>query len=338
MAMAVAGDTDNETYRPLNGRALVDMARERVHHGDGRYLNPFSVVKKGSIWPVLRWKLFSTNTFAEHYDGEALRKVQMDWQRVARHHGVSVTFMRHATVLIQDGTTRFLVDPVFGPIFSFIKDFSPLTGDSLDHMPPPTRVLITHGHYDHLDIDSLRRLGPDTRVISPLGYEAEFAEAGITRRTPLDWFDDVTVEGNRITLLPCNHWTMRNPFVGPNTGLWGSYLIETRQGATIYVCGDTGYFDGFEQIGAMADIDLAVINMGAYEPRWFMASSHMNPAETVKAFAALGARRLMITHWGTFRLGDEPVHFPPQDIQQAMAAAGMGDRLLSVSHGDTITL
>lgn len=300
-------------------------------------MNPFTRTQKGSLWPVLKWKLFSKNNFSKHYDEEPVRTVSVDWQRLISHNGLSVTFVKHASILIKDGPDTFLVDPVFGPIFPFIKDFSPLADDP-SQMPSITRVLITHGHYDHLDLDSLKRFGRDTEVISPLGYDDEFAAAGMTRRRTMDWFDRLTVSGSRITFLPCNHWTMRNPITGPNTGLWGSYLIETRQGATIYVSGDTGYFDGFAQIGQMFDIDLAVFNLGAYEPRWFMASSHMNPAETVRAFTELGARQMMIAHWGTFRLGDEPVHFPPIDIQREMAAAGMAERLLTVPHGASVEL
>jgi L-ascorbate metabolism protein UlaG (beta-lactamase superfamily) len=104
----------------------------------------------------------------------------------------------------------------------------------------------------------------------------------------------------------------------------------------VYISGDTAYFDGFNQIGEEFDIDLAVFNVGAYEPRWFMAQSHLNPAETVQAFRELNARRLMIMHWGTFQLGDEPVHFPPRHMRDEMQRAGLLDRLVEWRHGDTV--
>jgi L-ascorbate metabolism protein UlaG (beta-lactamase superfamily) len=131
---------------------------------------------------------------------------------------------------------------------------------------------------------------------------------------------------------------MRNPIAGPNHSLWGSYLIHTASGYTIYLSGDTAYFDGFDQLGKEFDIDLAVFNLGAYEPRWFMAPSHINPAETVKAFKALKAGQLMIVHWGTFRLGDEPVHFPSIQIKQELEKEGLLDRLVDLKHGQTLFL
>ena len=260
--------------------------------------------------------------------------VAIDWRPVRAHSGVSVTFIKHSTLLIKDGDRVLLIDPVFNDIFWFIKDHSPLAFELVE-MPPPDHVLITHGHYDHLDKPSLAALAPGTHVISPLGYDNEFKSVGMTHRTHLDWFESYTDGRREITLLPANHWTMRNPIIGPNTSLWGSYLIRTTSGYTIYLSADTAYFDGFEQIGEDYDIDLAVINLGAYEPRWFMAPSHINPEETVRAFRELNAKKLMVIHWGTFRLGDEPVHFPPMQLKKVLEKEGMLDRFLDLRHGQT---
>ena len=129
---------------------------------------------------------------------------------------------------------------------------------------------------------------------------------------------------------------MRNPISGPNRSLWGSYLIRTASGYTIYISGDTAYFDGFAQLGKEYDIDLAVFNVGAYEPRWFMAQSHINPRETVQAFKELNARKLLVVHWGTFRLGNEPVHFPPRQVKEELEKEGLLDRLVDLKHGQTL--
>ncbi|MGC9325742.1 MAG: MBL fold metallo-hydrolase, partial [Desulfomonilia bacterium] len=113
---------------------------------------------------------------------------------------------------------------------------------------------------------------------------------------------------------------------------------KTSTGQTIYISGDTAYFDRFEEIGREYDIDLAIFNLGAYEPRWFMKQSHINPEETVTAFRELRAQKLMVVHWGTFRLGDEPVHFPAIAIREEMERAGLLDMLVEIKHGETMYL
>jgi len=322
-------------YRPLQGRSLVELARSRVHHGKKRFRNPFSNIDRRNLLRVLRWKFFSPNEYHQYYSAEPVRPVEIDWQSVRVGNNLSVTLVKHAGLLIKDQDAYLLLDPVFGKIFWFIEDFTPLS-DNLREMPAIDHLLITHGHYDHIDTDSLARLDRDTHILLPLGYGEIFDELGMRNRRHLDWFDVYSAGGREILFLPCNHWTMRNPLVGPNTGLWGSYLIRTKAGATIYLSGDTAYFDGFAELGEMYDIDLAIFNLGAYEPRWFMAPSHLNPEETFRAFRELGARHLLLAHWGTFRLGDEPVHFPPLEMQQVMAEEEATARLLHLAHGETI--
>ncbi|HQP31576.1 MAG TPA: MBL fold metallo-hydrolase, partial [Deltaproteobacteria bacterium] len=119
---------------------------------------------------------------------------------------------------------------------------------------------------------------------------------------------------------------------------WGSYLTRSASGRTIYLSGDTAYFTGLAEIGKRYRIDLAVFNLGAYEPRWFMRASHINPQETVRAFKELGAQKLMVIHWGTFRLGDEPVFLPPLDIRREMGKAGLAHKLVPLQHGQTFIL
>lgn len=325
---------DNEShYRRLEGQSLEALARLRRHHGNGRFQNPFSDVPKGRLDRVLKWKLFSKNRFRSFYKDEPTRPVSIDWAPIRNANGLSVTYLNHASVLIKDVDQYILVDPIFGGIFWY-NDYTPLAFDPRS-IPPADFILITHGHYDHLDLPSLSMAAPCAHVLTPLGYDREFSGVKTRSRRQMDWYDRHSQDGHEFIFLPCNHWSMRNPLIGPNTGLWGSYLLRTRYGATIYIAGDTGYFDGFEQIGADFDIDLAIFNLGAYEPRWFMGPNHMDPAETVQAFRELGARRLMIVHWGTFRLGDEPVHFPPSDLRKALDTVNLGHRLIDLPHGQT---
>jgi L-ascorbate metabolism protein UlaG (beta-lactamase superfamily) len=240
-------------------------------------------------------------------------------------------------VLIKEDNTSLLIDPVLFGMFWPIKDFSPITF-SPDQMPTIDAVLITHGHYDHLDLPSLKPFNNRSRILCPLGYGSLIRDNGARHVQELDWLDSEKIGPFDVTFLPCNHWTMRNPVVGPNTALWGSYLIRSTSGRTIYISGDTAYFNRFGEIGQRYKIDLAVFNLGAYEPRWFMKQTHINPEETVRAFKELGAKKLMIVHWGTFRLGDEPVFQPPLDIKSEMDKAGLSDKLIELKHGQTFIL
>ena len=321
-------------YRPLNGRSLREIALRKEHHGNGRFHNPVGIPRNGRFWQVMSWKLFHRNEYEPYLDDQPISPVAVDWEPILRHQGLSVTFLKHACVLIRDVDQYLLVDPVFESIFWFIKDFSPLQFNP-QQIPKPDHVLITHGHYDHLDTPSLELLDKNTHVICPLGYDDILDPLKLGNRTRLDWYESYKDGQREIIFLPSNHWTIRNPLAGPNRGLWGSYVIKTAAGPTLYFSGDTAYFDGFSQLGREFSIDLAIFNLGAYEPRWFMAPSHSNPAETVKAFKELDAGKIMILHWGTFRLGDEPVHFPPIDIRKAMDREGLRDRLVELRHGQT---
>ncbi len=319
------------------GLSLREIVAKRIHHGDGRFKNPFARVAQGSPWPLIKWKLFSVNQFKSQYVQERVSPVSVDWKAIAGDRGLSVTFLKHAGILIKDLDVHILVDPIFWSVSRFIKDFTPLAFD-IKKLPVPKHVLVTHGHYDHLDVPTLSSFAKETHVITPLGYDDVFGSLGMNRRTRLDWFDSFKEDGREITLLPCDHWTMRSPLEGPNRSLWGSYLIKTAAGPSIYVSGDTAYFRGFREIGKEFPIDLAITNLGAYEPRWMMAPHHMNPAETVKAFKELGAERLMVVHWGTFRLGDEPVYLPPIEIQRELEKEGLLSRFVPLEHGRTLFL
>lgn len=313
---------------------LLDLSRRKAHHGKRRFISPFRAHRPG-LGALLRWKLFSPNPYRRAYRHEKILPVTVPWGQLASRQDLCVTFLNHACVMINEPDCRLLIDPVLFGLPWPIRDCTPLQ-DHSRNLPAPDATLITHGHYDHLDIPSLRQF--NTRpVITPLGYGAQMHRAGVRHHTQLDWFESIEIQGSEITLLPSNHWTMRNPLVGPNTNLWGSYLVRTQSGPTIYLSGDTAWGDHFAEIGERWDIDLAIINLGAYDPRWFMRHAHLDPDEALQALRALRARKLFIVHWGTFRLGNEPVFQPPRDLHNIMNHAGSAEALIPLAHGQSIT-
>jgi N-acyl-phosphatidylethanolamine-hydrolysing phospholipase D len=167
---AVPADSEKDLlhYKPLNGRKLRDIARCREHHGSDGFVNPVGLGRQGRFWQVMKWKLFSHNRFKKFFSDERVTPVSIDWEKVKNHRGLSVTFLKHASVVINDGGRFIMVDPVYSEIFWFIKDFSPLAF-APQAIPEPQHVLITHGHYDHLDTASLAYLKKDTHIITPLG-------------------------------------------------------------------------------------------------------------------------------------------------------------------------
>jgi len=323
-------------YKPLNGRSLRDIALKKEHHGNSAFVSPIGPFRKRRFLQLLKWKL-SPSRFSPYLKDQPVNPIRINWSPIQAHQGVSVTFLRHAGILIKDVDRYFMVDPLYSGLSWFIEDFSPFSFNP-KQIPQPDHVLITHGHYDHLDTFTLNILDKNTHVITPLGHDRVFQDLKMKNRTQLDWYEVYRTGDSSITFLPSNHWTMRNPFRGPNRSLWGGYMVETSAGYTIYVMGDSGYFDGFSEIGKDFDIDLVITNLGAYEPRWFMASSHMNPREAVQSFKELNAKKMMIVHWGTFRLGDEPVHFPPADLKRELEKEGLSDRLVEIEHGETFFL
>jgi N-acyl-phosphatidylethanolamine-hydrolysing phospholipase D len=332
---------DRHLVEETRNLSLKEIARRKLHHGDGCFLNVFGGPVHGNPWwPSMTQtgrspdSILYNYTYKPFYKDERVVPVCVDWDTVANSQGLSITFIKHACMMIKDKDQHILIDPVFFDL-PFIKGFSPL-GFEIKDMPAPDHVLITHGHYDHLDVPSLAALDPATHVISPLGYDDIFKDLEMNHRTRLDWYDTDDRDGMEITLLPCMHWTMRNPLMGANNSLCGSFLIKTTTGRIIYISGDTSYFRGFQEIGQEFSIDLAIINLGGYSHGVPGFMSHLNPKQAVKCFQELQAKHLLIVHWGSFRLTSEPVHFPPIQLKEEMAKAGIADRLLHLDHGETL--
>jgi N-acyl-phosphatidylethanolamine-hydrolysing phospholipase D len=260
--------------------------------------------------------------------------------QAARSPVPSATWIGHATVLVQCGGLNVLTDPVFSERASPLPFAGPTRaqppGIPLADLPPIDVVVISHNHYDHLDLASVRELDArahgHTLFLVPLGLKAWFADQGITNVIELDWWDRQRVGGVEFELVPVQHWSARG-LDDRNRTLWGGWAVFAPD-LRWYFSGDTGYSKLFAQTreklaSHLRDghlFDVALLAIGAYEPRWFMSAQHMNPAEAVQAHKDVAARRSIGIHWGTFALTDEALDQAPRDLAAARAQQGVPEQ------------
>ena len=330
-----------------------EHAVQGPHGFENRYLHSSS---RGSF---LQWQLERLWDGLPHPPHAALATVPPDLTTL-QHPGnrVTVTWIGHATVLLQLDGLNVLTDPMFSDYASPLPPFGPKRhqppGVSLAQLPHVDVVLISHNHYDHMDLDSLRALarqkgGPPLFLV-PLGNAAwfrdnlpELAQAGEQRRVhAMDWGDDVHVPAPHGDLVfhfeAVQHWSARTLW-DRNETLWGSWVL-IHPAFRFWFSGDLGYSPDTADIGRKyGGFDLAAIAIGAYAPRWFMAPYHLDPAEAVRVMQEVGARQALAIHWGTFQLSDEPLDQPPIDLAQALKEQQVApDRFLVFRHGETRTV
>jgi len=222
------------------------------------------------------------------------------------------------------GGVNLLTDPVYARRASPVPFAGPrrarAPGIRFEDLPAISCVLLSHNHYDHCDLATLRAL--DRRfhlpLVTPLGNGRLLQSAGIRRIEEIDWWETAHTAPLPITLTPAQHFSARHMF-DRNRALWGGFLIDAGEGRRILFAGDTGYGPHFREIAArLSPIDLALLPIGAYEPRWFMKDIHMNPAEAVQAHLDLGARQSIAMHFGTFQLTPEGIDEPPRELATAL--------------------
>jgi L-ascorbate metabolism protein UlaG (beta-lactamase superfamily) len=244
--------------------------------------------------------------------------------------GCRISYVGHASFLLQTAGLNILLDPVWSLRASPFRHVGPKRvndpGIAFADLPPIDLVLVTHGHYDHLDVVTLSRLAASHRplVIAPLGNDTIMRnhDQTITAKG-YDWHNRVAIDDNlAIRLVPTRHWSARS-LSDRNMSLWASFVIEAPAGR-IYFVGDSSYGEGGHFRDARqryGPFKLAMLPIGAYEPRWFMADQHMNPAESVKAFIDCGAERAIGHHYGTFQLTDEAIDAPLVALAEALREA-----------------
>jgi L-ascorbate metabolism protein UlaG (beta-lactamase superfamily) len=273
-------------------------------------------------------------------------RVEVAPQKPAALDGAAaaVTFVGHATFLIQTDAGNVLTDPMFseraGPLNLLGPRRVRQPGVRFDDLPPIAVVLLSHNHYDHCDRPTLRRLARrfDPLVVAPLGNGRLVRSAGIRRVEELDWWQAAAAAPMGVTLTPARHFSARTPW-DRNRALWGGFLLDTGR-ARIYFAGDSAYGAFFREIGErLAPIDLALLPIGAYGPRWFMQAVHMNPAEAVRAHLDLAPAVSIGMHFGTFRLTSEGIDDPIRDLDAARRAAGIAPSAFrTLAFGESLRL
>ncbi|WP_433572812.1 MBL fold metallo-hydrolase [Streptomyces sp. CA-251247] len=235
---------------------------------------------------------------------------------------VAVTWAGHASWVLRIGGLTVLTDPVWSRrIFGTPARVTPV-GVRWEDLPPVDAVVISHNHFDHLDAPTLKRLPRHTPVFAPAGLGRWFRRRLFTRVTELDWWEGAELDGVRFDFVPAHHWSKRT-LVDTCRSLWGGWVLGDRPGRSVYFAGDTGYGHWFREIGRRhPGLDLALLPIGAYAPRWWLSDVHTDPEEAVRAFEDLGARHMAPMHWGTFVLSAEPVLEPLVRVRAAWERTG----------------
>jgi N-acyl-phosphatidylethanolamine-hydrolysing phospholipase D len=281
---------------------------------------------------VLRWKLGlgprEQNSHPEATAAAPWMAIDPADLQTIPSTGWQVHWLGHASFLLRGAGLRILIDPIFSDYCApFPFHFSRLKR----HVPPPLAlrdlpdidvILLTHHHYDHCDLPTLRHFPLNTTIIVAEGHRAWLEGKGFTNVRELSWWENFRMGEVNITSTPAQHFTARS-LLDRNQAHWCGWRIEGG-GRNLWHAGDSGYCDVFREIGErLGPFDLSMIPIGAYAPRWFMRPMHMNPQEAVQVFQDTRTKQAIAMHWGTFTLTDEPLGEPPLLLEKALRNAGI---------------
>jgi N-acyl-phosphatidylethanolamine-hydrolysing phospholipase D len=254
---------------------------------------------------------------------------------------IQITWVGHSTFLIQMDGVNILTDPVFNdrssplPFWGIKRLVAP--GIRFEDLPSVHIVLISHNHYDHLDKVTIERLANRPNYLLPLGLARWFKKRKIDNLIELDWWQSASLLGLKFHSVPIQHFSGRSPF-DRNETLWSGWVVEGKTGR-IFFAGDTGYSPVFKEIGErFGSMRISLIPIGAYRPRWFMAPVHVNPPEAIRIHQDTHSQQSIASHWGTFKLSDEPVGEPPLYLEKALKEAGIDkNKFLMMKFGETLS-
>ncbi|WP_017727944.1 MBL fold metallo-hydrolase [Halalkalibacterium ligniniphilum] len=271
-----------------------------------RYTNYDDIDNRKSFSDMLRWfkerraKQKDLSTHIPHAKEKQVAKLKQN------RSNFSITWVGHATFLIQMNGLNILTDPVWAQRMG-VQTRLTEPGLLMSELPDIDLVVISHGHYDHLDFASIRKLRGNPTFYVPTGLKSAFTRRGYKKVVEANWWEGFIQENETVKLsfVPAQHWTKRTLF-DTNTSHWGGWVLEDlRSKRSVYFVGDTGYFHGFIDIGERFDIDVVLMPIGAYEPEWFMEASHINPEDAIKAFMELNGNLFIPMHYGAYRLADD---------------------------------
>lgn len=323
-------------------------ARKPHHRPEGFQNNHIRFEPRG-LDDLLRWRWQAWQDDLPRRPQTPTPAVRADLDFIHRnaHAGAAmepaITWIGHATMLVQMGGRTLITDPMFSERASPVGFAGPQRaqppGLALRELPRVDLVLVSHDHYDHLDEASVAALqaqpGGPPQFVAPLGVGRLLRDMGATRVTELDWWDKTQVDGLEIVLTPAQHWSGRGLYDRMST-LWGGFAVF-HESFHLFYSGDTGHSPDFAEIAHRfaprqrgSGFDLALLPVGAYEPRWFMREQHVNPAEAVQIHREIGALRSVGVHWGTFELTDESLDEPPHALAEARRAQGVADEAFGV--------
>jgi L-ascorbate metabolism protein UlaG (beta-lactamase superfamily) len=298
-------------------------------HCDGaRFFNPRGLSAR-SFWDLPKWWWQQARGSSTPWPDSLPPAAAVRLPETVPVNRVAATFVGHATYLLQFAGCTILTDPVFGSRAGPFGLLGPKRTRPpalrLGELPRVDVVLLSHNHYDHLELPALRWLVQHRQplIVAPLGLKDWLAERGVPGVVELDWWQShFTTQGFEITCTPAQHWSSRSPWDRCLT-LWGGFWVKTPAGS-VWFAGDTGWGDHFAEVRARLGAPaLALLPIGAYEPRWFMAPVHMNPDEAVRGHLAVGAKLSLASHHGTFRLTDEGIDGPLKDLAAAREKHGL---------------
>lgn len=331
----------------------ISLTSPAHHRPGGGFRNPWPTSQLHGFRDFLKWTLVERRRNPRPPDPDpsafALATPQFIKPRGAPDIA-TLTWVGHSSFLLQMAGLNILLDPVWSARASPVQFAGPKRrvrpGVAFDELPPIDVVAVSHDHYDHLDAGTIRRLAsrfPAAQWLAPLGVKAFLRARGARDVVEHDWWEATTLAGVEATCVPAQHFSGRT-LGRRNQTLWCGW---TFCGAhhRVFFAGDTALHPEFGSVAErLGPFDLAILPIGAYEPRWFMGAVHMNPEDCIKAVAqmrpAQNGQRMIVTagHWGTFKLTDEPMDEPPRRMKQDWLAAGNSvEDLWILKHGETRT-